>query len=70
MNGIEATRAIRAKQPAVCIIGLSMSDYQDSAMRQAGAVGFVSKSGPVQLVATMRACYQRMREELPPAAAA
>ncbi len=46
MNGIEATRALRAAYPAVCVIGLSM--YEDSeqsqAMRNAGAAAYLTKS--------------------------
>ena len=44
MNGIEATRAIHAVHPDVCVIGLSMfaHDEQAEAMRAAGAVEFVT----------------------------
>lgn len=46
MDGIEATRRIKAEMPDVRIIGLSM--YEDAhigkIMREAGADGFVSKS--------------------------
>lgn len=57
LNGIDATRVIHAVLPDVRVIGLSM--FQDAAraeaMRQAGAVDFVSKSGPSEtLLATVR----------------
>jgi len=59
LNGIEATRAIRAEFPTVRVIGLSMSEdpAQLEAMRDAGAAGYVSKSGPAEaLLAAIRAC--------------
>lgn len=45
MNGIQATRMITAICPHVRVIGLSMYDDHDveRAMREAGAVGYVSK---------------------------
>ena len=73
MNGIEATRAIHAEWPQVCIIGLSIhaEDAQAEAMRDAGARAYLTKDVPIEvLLAAMRVCSARMREELPPAAAA
>jgi two-component system NarL family response regulator len=73
MNGIEATRAIHAESPGICVIGLSMFEHhqQARAMRAAGAMEYVTKSAPPdQLVTVMRACYQQMRRRLPPQAAA
>ena len=73
MNGIEATKHICAECPAVCVIGLSMfeHDQQANAMRAAGAMEYVTKNAPPEeLVTVMRACYQQMRERLPPQAAA
>ncbi len=71
MDGIQATRAIHAAHPDVCVIGLSMHNHLDEAMRKAGAFGYVSKSGPAdQLVVTMRTCYAQLRGQWPPAAAA
>ncbi len=71
MDGIQATRAIRAQHPEVCIIGLSMNEYADERMRAAGAWAFVKKDAlPDQLFGIMRTCYQEMREQEPPAAAA
>jgi CheY-like chemotaxis protein/anti-sigma regulatory factor (Ser/Thr protein kinase) len=58
MNGIEATRAIRAGCPAVRVIGLSMFEEaeQAQAMRDAGAVAYLTKSGASDaLIAAIRA---------------
>jgi PAS domain S-box-containing protein len=46
MDGIEATRRIKAEMPEVQVIGLSMFDGENIArkMREAGAAAFVSKS--------------------------
>jgi PAS domain S-box-containing protein len=57
MNGIEATRAIHRAFPAIRVIGLSMFDRGDQqvAMQAAGAVAYVSKSGPAEeLLAAIR----------------
>jgi len=61
LGGIEATRLIHDRFPAVRIIGFSaMEDAaQVAAMRQAGAVGYVVKSDPPgRLLATIRACFE------------
>lgn len=51
MNGIEATRIIRAEFPRTRVIGLSMLEGSEATeMRQAGAVHCLTKSGPSQLV--------------------
>jgi PAS domain S-box-containing protein len=46
MDGIEATRRIKAELPGLRVIGLSMHDDDGTAesMREAGAEGFVSKA--------------------------
>ena len=46
MDGIEATRRIKAEMPEIRIIGLSMHEDEQigNLMRQAGAEGFLSKS--------------------------
>ena len=70
MNGIEATRAIHAEFPRVCVIGLSVHDRDKLAelMRDAGAMDYVAKSAPPEeLLVVMRGCYARLREDLPPA---
>jgi len=50
MSGIEATRAIRAADPGVRVIGLSMHVDPEiaGAMTAAGAAAYVSKGGPAQ----------------------
>ena len=61
MNGIEATRRIRAEFPHIQVIGLSMyeSQEQGAAMRNAGAVAYVSKSESYDsLLAAIRACRE------------
>jgi CheY-like chemotaxis protein len=58
MNGIEATRQIRAEFPQIEVIGLSMyeSEEQGAAMRRAGARAYVSKSASYEtLLAAIRA---------------
>jgi DNA-binding NarL/FixJ family response regulator len=59
MNGIHATRIIHSELPEVYIIGLSMfqEDEQAAAMREAGAMDYVSKSAPTEtIIAAIRAC--------------
>ncbi len=48
LNGIEATKRIRAQSPSVQVIGLSMFEAEERAhdLRAAGGADFVSKSGP------------------------
>lgn len=48
MGGIEATRIIRARHPEVRVIGLSMFEQAEGAvkMREAGASDYLTKSGP------------------------
>ena len=61
MNGIEATRRIRAEFPHIQVIGLSMyeSQEQGAAMRNAGARAYVSKSESYDsLLAAIRACRE------------
>src|SRR5439155_2135746 len=45
MDGVEATREIRRKQPTTPVVGITGSDYEERAleMRDAGAVDFVRK---------------------------
>jgi DNA-binding NarL/FixJ family response regulator len=62
MNGIEATRLIHAELPNVHVIGLSMFEEAEraAAMRQAGAVNYLTKSGPSdKVIAAIRSagCY-------------
>ncbi len=58
-SGVEATRAILARNPQVRIIGLSMYADPDvaAAMHAAGAVAYLTKGGPSEeLAMTIRAC--------------
>jgi len=62
VNGVDATRAICRDHPAISVIGLSMFDDAEraEAMRDAGAVDYVSKSGsPHQLLSAIRRNAQR-----------
>ena len=57
LSGIEATRAIHAEFPSMRVIGLSMFDHGDqhAAMEAAGAVAYLSKTGPAEaLLAAIR----------------
>jgi PAS domain S-box-containing protein len=62
LNGIEATRIISRELPDIRIIGLSM--YEDSeraeAMRDAGAIRYLTKSGPAgELINAIRSAIRR-----------
>jgi CheY-like chemotaxis protein len=62
MNVMQATRIIRSELPEVRIIGLSMFEEgeQAAAMRGAGALDYVTKSGPSEaVIAAIRACIRR-----------
>jgi PAS domain S-box-containing protein len=57
MDGIEATRHLRAESPHIQVIGLSMYDERDRSQPiiMAGAAAYVSKSGsPDELIETIR----------------
>jgi DNA-binding NarL/FixJ family response regulator len=59
MNGIDATRAIRAEFSTVQVIGLSMSQHVEQAqpMLDAGAAGYVCKTeAPDVLLKAIRRC--------------
>ncbi len=59
LNGVESTRAILHRFPDISIIGLSMFEEEEraQAMRNAGAVNYLTKSGPVTgLIAAIRNC--------------
>jgi two-component system NarL family response regulator len=61
LNGIDATRQLVAERPGMRIIGLSMHEDETIAasMREAGAVGFVTKGGPPDaLISAIRAAYR------------
>jgi len=54
LSGVEATRLIKAEQPHITIIGLSV--YEDektaSAMREAGAAAYLTKGGSFEALCT------------------
>lgn len=59
LNGVESTRAILRSFPDIAIIGLSMFEEEErgQAMRNAGAVNYLSKGGPVAgLLSAIRSC--------------
>ncbi len=59
MDGIEATRIVTKEMPRIKVIALSMHQERDTAeaMRQAGAVAYLTKGGPSDdLIAAIRAC--------------
>lgn len=61
MNGIQATRLISDEFPEIRVIGLSMHEKEDmaAAMRDAGAVAYLTKGGPADdLLAAIRADTQ------------
>src|SRR6266496_6830025 len=45
MDGVEATREIRRRQPTIAVVGMSGLEYEERALevRDAGAVDFVGK---------------------------
>jgi CheY-like chemotaxis protein len=62
VDGIEATRAIHATHPRICIIGLSMYEDLDraQAMRAAGASHYKTKGCVItELIAAVRGCRTR-----------
>jgi PAS domain S-box-containing protein len=59
MDGIQATRIIRNEIPKVQVIGLSMFEEgeQAAAMRKAGAIDYITKSGPSDaVISAIRHC--------------
>jgi NarL family two-component system response regulator LiaR len=45
MDGVEATREIRRRQPGIAVVGITGSEYEERALevQDAGAVDFVRK---------------------------
>ena len=59
MNGVEATQIIHREFPETRVIGLSMfqEGKQAVAMREAGAVAYVTKSGSLEaMLSLIRSC--------------
>ncbi len=70
LNGVEATRLIHNDWPGIRIIGLSMFEEADraQALRDAGAVDYVTKSGPAKDL--IRVIRTSIRSDKPLAASA
>jgi CheY-like chemotaxis protein len=69
MDGIKATRIIYRELPGIHIIGLSMfqEGEQEHAMREAGAVGYLTKSGPSDaVIEAIRHCMEDRKANLMP----
>jgi DNA-binding NarL/FixJ family response regulator len=59
MDGVELTRTLMRELPGIKVLGLSMHIEKDiaAAMRDAGAVGYLTKGGLSEdLIAAIRAC--------------
>jgi PAS domain S-box-containing protein len=59
MDGVQATRIIHQELRQTCVIGLSMfqEPEREAAIREAGAVGYITKSGPAEaVIEAIRAC--------------
>src|SRR6266498_1679989 len=64
MDGVEATREIRRRQPTIPVVGITGSEYEERALevRDAGAVDFVSKGRVgLDLVEIVLAAVHRRR---------
>jgi len=68
LDGAEATQAICRDFPGIRVIGLSMFEEadRDQAMREAGAVDYLTKSAPTEHLvgAIRRGCRERGRSEV------
>jgi DNA-binding NarL/FixJ family response regulator len=67
MDGIQATRIIHKELPEVRVIGLSMfqDEEQQTAMCAAGAVAYLTKSGPSEaLIKAIRTCVRVSEKSL------
>jgi len=66
MNGVEATRRIKGRQPGVVIVGLSLHDEEGvaRAMLEAGADAYISKNSPGKdVVEAVRRAWRRQERE-------
>ncbi len=67
MDGIEATREIRRRQPTIAVVGITGSEYEERALevRDAGAVDFVGKGrlGPDLVEIVVAAVHQPPRPD-------
>jgi PAS domain S-box-containing protein len=67
MDGIQATRIIHNEFPEIRVIGLSMfqEGEQQAAMREAGAVDYLTKTGPSEaLINSIRTCVRFSDDKL------
>jgi DNA-binding NarL/FixJ family response regulator len=68
LNGVEATRLIHHDWPGISIIGLSMFEEAEraKAMRDAGAVSYLTKSGPAnELINVIRSSIRTSSTDNP-----
>ncbi len=66
IDGVEATRRLMRQFPDLCVIALSMHEKEDMqrAMREAGAIRYLTKDGPPDmLIAAIRSCYAKRKRE-------
>lgn len=64
LSGVDATRTILADFPWISVIGMTLveNEAEGQAIRAAGAVACISKSGPLEdLLAAIRACPRNPR---------
>jgi signal transduction histidine kinase len=64
IDGVEATRRLTAEMPGLAVIALSMHEKEDMqrAMREAGAIRYLTKDGPPEmLVAAIRSSAAKKR---------
>ena len=65
LDGVEATREIRRRQPTIPVVGITGWEYEERALevRDAGAVDFVGKGrlGPDVVEIVVAAADQRLR---------
>ena len=68
MDGVEATREIRRRQPSIAVVGITGSEYEERALevQDAGAVDFVRKGrlDPDLVEIVVAAAHQRRRRGL------
>jgi len=66
IDGVEATRRLMHQFPDLCVIALSMHEKEDMqrAMREAGAIRYLTKDGPPDmLIAAIKSCYAKRKRE-------
>ena len=66
LDGVEATRRVLGRHPGIRVIGLSMFEEQEQAqaLREAGAVNYLSKGGrTADLIAAVLACVDEPGQE-------